>query len=159
MLPDHGDIREMPVSVLAYIGDAVYELSIRLALSRRFLGKSGDLHRRSVRMVRATAQASAARMLLPQLSEEETAIFKRARNNQPASQSKHADPVDYRVATGLEALIGYLYLMEKHDRIDQLIHLILEEYQYGEKTELPKPENVSETESDLGEQTVFSEPL
>jgi ribonuclease-3 family protein len=128
------DWREIPVSVMAYIGDAVYELKIRLALASRFRGKSGELHRRCVRLVRASAQAEAARRMLSDLNEEEESVFRRARNSAPGSQAKHASPVDYRVATGLEALIGYLYLTDQKERIDQLIARILEDYQYGEET-------------------------
>lgn len=127
------DWRETPVSVMAYVGDAVYELEIRLALASRFRGKSGELHRRCVRLVRASAQAEAARRMIPDLSEEEEAIFRRARNSAPGSQAKHASPVDYRVATGLEALIGYLYLTGQKERIGQLIAKILEDYRYGEE--------------------------
>lgn len=123
----------MPVSVMAYIGDAVYELAVRLALAARFKGKSGELHRRSVRLVRASTQAAAARMLLTDLTEEEAAVFRRARNSAPGSLAKHAAPVDYRVATGLEAVIGYLHINHRQARIDQLMDRILEEYKYGEE--------------------------
>ena len=64
-----GDIREVPISVLAYIGDAVYELTVRLHLCSQSSAKSGALHRRSVQLVRATAQAEAARKLLPILTD------------------------------------------------------------------------------------------
>lgn len=122
-----GDLRELPVSTLAYIGDAVYELYIRLALCKDGCGKSGELHRKTVRLVKASAQAQAARQLLPSLTEEEASIFRRARNSQPSSQSKNADPVDYRVATGLEAVIGYLYLSHADERLQTLMRMILED--------------------------------
>lgn len=122
-----GDIRELPVSTLAYIGDAVYELYVRLALCRQRVLNSGELHRRAVRLVKASAQAEGARTILPLLSEAEDAIYRRGRNNQPSSQSKNADPVEYRMATGLEALIGYLYLNQEEDRLMQLLHILVEE--------------------------------
>jgi ribonuclease-3 family protein len=71
------DVREMPVSVLAYIGDAVYELYVRMHSCRSCLGKSGQLHRRSVSLVRAKAQAQAVQKLLPMLGEDELSIYRR----------------------------------------------------------------------------------
>lgn len=126
------ELRELPVSVMAYIGDAVYELAVRKALAARFRGKSGELHRRCVRLVKAAAQADAARRLLTDLTAEEESVFRRGRNSAPGSQPKHAAPVDYRVATGLEALIGWLHLCGRNDRIDELMLRILEDYEYGE---------------------------
>lgn len=131
-LADHpaarlGDLREIPISVLAYIGDAVYELYVRLYATSQSSGKSGLLHRLSVRMVKARAQAEAIRHLLPDLTEEEQSICRRGRNSQPGSMSRHADPADYLMATGLEALVGYLYLKQDHERLNQLMARILED--------------------------------
>ncbi len=119
-----GDIREVPVSVLAYIGDAVYELQTRLYLFSHVTGQSGRLHQQSIGLVSASAQARAARLILPRLTPEEEAIFRRGRNSQSGSMPKHADPVDYQSATGFEALIGYLYLTGQHERIDRLLRMI-----------------------------------
>ena len=127
------ELRELPVSVMAYIGDAVYELAVRKALAARFRGKSGELHRRCVRLVKAAAQADVARRLFTDLTEEEESVFRRGRNSAPGSHPKHAAPVDYRVATGLEALIGWLHLSGKSERIDELMLRILEDYEYGEE--------------------------
>jgi ribonuclease-3 family protein len=125
--PDfQGDWRELPVSTLAYIGDAVYELYVRLSLCQIGCGQSGELHRRCVRLVKASAQAEAAHRILPLLTEAEAAVFRRGRNNQPSSQSKSADPVDYRIATGLEALVGYLYLNRDDERLRQVMRAIVE---------------------------------
>ncbi|MDD2579000.1 MAG: ribonuclease III domain-containing protein [Eubacteriales bacterium] len=121
-----GDIREVPVSVLAYIGDAVYELQTRLYLFNHVTGQSGRLHQQSIGLVSASAQARAARLILPRLTPEEEAIFRRGRNSQSGSMPKHADPVDYQSATGFEALIGYLYLTGQHERIDRLLRMIYE---------------------------------
>ncbi len=122
-----GDLRETPISVLAYIGDAVYELYVRLFTSSHYQGKSGALHRMSVHLVKAGAQAAAMQRLMPLLTDEETAIFRRGRNSQPGSMSKHADPADYLMATGLEAVIGYLYLKKDEVRLDHLMAMILED--------------------------------
>jgi ribonuclease-3 family protein len=126
--------RDLPVSTLAYIGDAVFELYARLQASRSCHGKSGHLHRLSVRRVSARAQAESARRILPQLSEEEQAVFRRGRNSQPSSRSKHADPADYQMATGLEAVIGYLYLTQAASRLDQLMAMILED-EHGQENQ------------------------
>lgn len=136
-----GDLREMPVSTLAYIGDAVYELYIRLSLCQDGCGKSGELHRQTIRLVKASAQARAARQLLPGLTEAEASIFRRARNSQPGSQSKNADPVDYRVATGLEAVIGYLYLSQADERLETLMRMILE---VDYNAQIPEPRSGSD---------------
>jgi ribonuclease-3 family protein len=130
--PDfRGDLREVPVSVLAYIGDAVYELTVRLHLCKKSYAKSGALHRKTIELVNATAQADAARRLLPLLTEEEASIFRRGRNSQPGSMPKHADPAEYLVATGFEAVIGYLYLKGDTSRLDSLLAIILEENNNG----------------------------
>ncbi len=121
------DLREVPISVLAYIGDAVYELYVRLHTSSQCQGKSGQLHRRAVRLVKATAQADAMRRLMPMLEADELAVFRRGRNSQPPSRSRHADLPDYLAATGLEALVGYLYMQKRQDRLDELMSMILEE--------------------------------
>lgn len=128
-----GDIREVPISVMAYIGDAVYELTVRLHFCSQSSAKSGALHRRSVQLVRAKAQAEAARKLLPSLTEEEQSIFRRGRNSQPGSMPRNADPADYLIATGLEALIGYLYLKGDNSRLDDLLAVILKEQENGKE--------------------------
>jgi len=121
------DWREVPISTLAYIGDAVYELYARIYAYNHCHGKSGQLHRQSVSLVKAQAQAQAVRRLMPHLNDDELSVYKRGRNSQPASRSKHAEPADYLMATGLEALIGYLSLKNEDQRLDQLMTMILEE--------------------------------
>lgn len=128
-----GDLREVPVSVLAYIGDAVYELTVRLHVCKQSHAKSGALHRKTVQLVMAAAQANAAARLLPLLTEEESSIFRRGRNSQPGSMPKNADPAEYQAATGFEALIGYLYLKGDTCRLDSLLAIILEENDNGTK--------------------------
>ena len=122
-----GDLREVPVSVLAYIGDAVYELTVRLRLCKKSGAKSGALHKQTVQLVKASAQADAASRILPLLTDDETSIYRRGRNSQPGSMPKHADPAEYLAATGFEAVIGYLYLKGDKDRLDCLLATVLEE--------------------------------
>lgn len=130
--PDlRGDIREIPISTLAYIGDAVYELAVRLHFAGTSSAKSGELHKKAVQLVKASSQAEAAHRLQEDFSEEEAAIFRRGRNSQPSSQPKNADPANYMAATGLEAVIGYLYLKGDTSRLDYLLVRILEESKHG----------------------------
>jgi ribonuclease III family protein len=130
--PESGaDIREMPISTLAYVGDAVYELAVRLHFADKSSAKSGELHRASVKLVRAAAQAEAARNLQDDLTDEESAIFRRGRNSSPGSMPKNADPADYMAATGFEAVIGYLYLKGETSRLEQLLARILEGTTHG----------------------------
>lgn len=111
---------------LAHVGDAVYELLIRSMLCCQGHSSVGDLHRSTVRLVRAEAQAQAMALLLDMLDEEELAVYKRGRNTRVNSVPKHADLSQYHAATGLEALFGWLYLQGKLERINQLFHGIME---------------------------------
>lgn len=111
---------------LAFMGDAVYEVLVRRALVARANCPAGRLHEMSVELVRASAQAAAANQLLPHLSEEELAVFKRGRNAHPTHLPRGAKIGDYHAATGLEALFGWLYLNGQMERIDCLFAIILE---------------------------------
>ena len=126
-----GDIREVSPSVLAYVGDAVFELYVRLHLAARIHSKSGALHRQAIVFVRAEAQARAARSILDSFSEEEASVFRRAKNSNPTSLAKNASPADYKYATGLEAVIGYLYLTDQNARLDEVLRRILIEETNG----------------------------
>ena len=119
------DIREVPTSVLAYVGDAVYELYVRMHIVARFGGQSGVLHKKAVRYVSAPAQAKAIRARHADLSEEEQNVFRRGKNGHQGSMAKNASPSDYKYATGLETLIGYLYLSGKEERMEDLIRRII----------------------------------
>ena len=121
-----GDIREISSSVLAYVGDAVFELYVRLHVASSSAAKSGVLHKRAVNYVKAKSQAGAIRVLLPELTTEEALIFRRGKNANPLSMAKNASPSDYKYATGLEAVIGYLYLSNQKDRLNFLIGRILD---------------------------------
>lgn len=120
------DIREVPTSALAYVGDAVYELYVRSHIVSRNGGQSGVLHRKAVKYVSATAQAHAIRILHDELTEEEQNVFRRGKNGHQGSMAKNASPADYKYATGLETLIGYLYLDGREERLDELLHRIMQ---------------------------------
>ena len=121
----NGDIREVSPSVLAYIGDAVFELYVRLHVAARVSAKSGALHKQVITFVKAKAQADAIRYLSTELTEDETSVFRRAKNSNPGSMAKNASPADYKYATGLEAVIGYLYLTDQKDRLEYMLQKIL----------------------------------
>ena len=104
------DLREVNPSVLAYIGDSVYELYARCHVSEKTASNSGKMHKLNVHYVSAASQAKAVTALAEELTEEETEYFKRGRNSNSPTMSKNASPMDYMNATGFEALLGFLFL-------------------------------------------------
>lgn len=111
-------------TTLAFIGDAFYELSVRRRIAEQGTVFAADkLHRASVRYVKASAQAKAIRGLIGRelLTEDEYDVVRRARNRKPKSVPKNTDPVDYKLATALEALIGWHYIEGRTDRAEELI--------------------------------------
>ncbi len=109
---------------LAFVGDGVYGLLVREHLTAAGNMPVGRLHQRAVAMVCAKAQSDAVELLLPLLTAEEEAVYKRGRNAHSASIPKHADPAQYRRATGLEALFGFLYLSGREERIRELFAVV-----------------------------------
>ena len=120
------DIGQMSPLVWAYMGDAVYEKFIREYVIKQGLCKNGLLHRKSIRYVSAKAQAKILQGLEDFLTEEEKDIVRRGRNSHPHSTAKNADIIEYKYATGLEALIGYLYLNEREERLDEILRKCVE---------------------------------
>ena len=112
---------------LAFMGDAVYELLVRQQLTMQGSMPANALHKLAVEMVRCSAQAKAYRLLEEKLTEQELAILKRGRNSSSTKCPKNADPIEYRMATGVEALFGYLFLNGEEQRIRELFRLILED--------------------------------
>lgn len=113
---------------MAFLGDAVYELSVRRRLSERCGAYPADkLHLEAVKYVKASAQAKAVRGLREKgvLSDEELDVVRRARNRKPKSFPKNADPVDYKLATAFEALLGYNYSEGRTDRAEELSELAM----------------------------------
>lgn len=127
------DIREVPASVLAYVGDAVFELYVRLHVAARSRSKSGSIHKLAIAHVSAAAQAKTARAILDMLTEEEQSVFRRGKNSNPASSARNASPSDYKYATGMEAVIGYLFLIDRQERLDEIITRIFEISEQGEQ--------------------------
>ena len=112
---------------LAHLGDAVYELMVRVWLCEHGKCTSGGLHRAAVSYVNAPRQARMAEKLMPLLTEEEQAVYKRGRNTKVNSIPKIANPGEYHAATGLEALLGYLYLHGRQERINELFKIMMED--------------------------------
>jgi ribonuclease-3 family protein len=125
-LPDT-DIKSYSGLALAYIGDAIYDLLIRTYVVEHGNAPVNKLHNKVVKLVQASAQARLYHMIEDKLTDEEKAVYKRGRNAKSFSASKHTDLVEYRTATGLEALFGYLYLTGRTDRILELLRPILDE--------------------------------
>lgn len=107
---------------LAYMGDAVYEVLIRTRVMNRGSMQVNKMHKKSASLVKAEAPARMIQALQEELTEEETAVYKRGRNAHSASSAKNASIRDYRMATGFEALVGYLYLTGQYERLLKLVH-------------------------------------
>ena len=121
-------------SVLCFVGDAVYGLYVRTALAE-VNRPSGELHKLSVELVNATAQARAYQILEPFLTEKEIGVFKRGRNFHTSNTPKHSTAKEYHTATGLECLFGYLQLSGDKSRTDELFSIIWQDFKQN-KTEV-----------------------
>ena len=115
------DLRTYSPLTLAYIGDGIYELVIRSVVVEGANRSANDLHKKTTRYVKAPAQSAMIEALLPELTEEEEAVYRRGRNAKSYTTAKNASVADYRRATGFEALMGYLYLTGQTDRMLELI--------------------------------------
>ena len=109
---------------LAHIGDGVYELLMRTALSQAGVTTAAHLHRETVRRVNAPAQAAAVESMLPLLTDAEMAVFKRGRNARVNSVPQHANVSEYHAATGLETLFGWLWLRGETKRLAELFNAV-----------------------------------
>ncbi len=120
-------IRAISSIGLAHLGDAVYELLVRAWLCAHGKASGKGLHQAAVELVRAQAQAQRADRILPLLTGEELAVFKRGRNAHVNTIPHSASRSDYLKATALECLFGYLYLSGRRDRVSELFAVIMEE--------------------------------
>lgn len=121
------NLLEVNVLVLAYMGDTVYEDYIRKYLINKGIGNVNDLQTESLKYVSAVSQAKFIQEMMDSnlLSESELDIVKRARNYKTTSHPKSCDIITYKYATGLEALIGYLYLDGNIERVNEIMNFIL----------------------------------
>lgn len=120
------NLKNVNTTALAYMGDAVYEQAVREHILGRGSYHVKNLHFLATQFVRASAQAQIIRELFDDLTAEEQALVKRARNRKSATRAKNADPVTYKWATAFEALVGYLYLAEENDRLQWLLTSAIE---------------------------------
>ncbi|MCR1971187.1 Mini-ribonuclease 3 [Clostridium cochlearium] len=124
------DVKQMNPLVLAYIGDAVYEIFIRTYIvSRNKDTCVNKLHKKTIQFVKANAQSYFIKEIQEYLNEEEIRIFKRGRNTKSNTSAKNARIQDYRIATGFEAVIGYLYLLNENERLEEIMKLVINLYE------------------------------
>ncbi len=119
------DPKNRNILALAYMGDAVYELYARRHIMAEIDAKTEELHRRTIKYVSAAGQAAAADRIKGLFNEEELSVFMRGRNHRSVSRPRNQDPRDYRKATGLEAVAGYLYLRGDTERLEYLMERII----------------------------------
>ena len=122
-----GDIKAISNLGLAHMGDCVFEILCRAYLCAKGGKNVGNLHRDTINMVKASSQAKFMDRLLPHLTEEELSFYRRGKNSHVHAVPKSCTPAEYAKATGLEALLGALYLAGKTDRINELFKLVMEE--------------------------------
>ena len=126
------DLQTISGGSLAYIGDSVYDLYIRTYLASKSNEKSGKLHKKAISYVSAKAQSKIIDKIFEVLTDDEKAVYKRGRNTNIVT-NKHVDIIEYKKATGFEALVGYMYISGNVKRIEQIIKLAIEcvEENYG----------------------------
>lgn len=120
------DIRTYSPLTLAYIGDGIFDVVIRSIVVGRGNTPVNQLHHKTSHIVKAHSQAMMAEVLLDEMTDTEKDIYRRGRNAKSHTMAKNATVMDYRCATGFEALMGYLYLTDAMDRILELISIALE---------------------------------
>ena len=122
-----GEIKAISNLGLAHMGDCVFEILCRAYLCAKGGKNVGNLHRDTINMVKASSQAKFMDALLPHLTEEELAFYRRGKNSHVHAVPKSCTPAEYAKATGLEALFGALYLAGRTDRINELFKLVMED--------------------------------
>ena len=115
------DIRSYSPLTLAYIGDGIYELIIRTILVKKGNCPVNRLHKKASSLVKAAAQSGIMEIIEKELTPKELSVYRRGRNAKSVTMAKHATMKDYRMATGFEALMGYLYLTEQMERMAELL--------------------------------------
>lgn len=115
----------LPPLTLAYIGDAVYEVYVRSYLIGKMKVSVHKLHTSSIKFVKAKAQSDIVHFIEDKLTDEEKDVVRRGRNAKSGTVPKNADIIEYKYATGFEALIGYLYLKGRLDRLNEIFELCI----------------------------------
>ena len=142
----HVEAGEYSPLALAYIGDAVYELAIRTLVMNRGNMQVNKMHKKTANLVKADAQARFYLLLEEELTDAEKAAYRRGRNAKSFTMPKHATMKDYRMATGFEALMGYLYLSGKTERMVDLVALAMK------KTGKAASEDTEKTEEEKSDE-------
>lgn len=132
----HKSPSQMNPLVLAYMGDAVYEVFIRQYVVSLPNHRPHELHRLATRYVSAKAQAKALELLMPLLTEEEADAVRRGRNAKSGSSPKNTDILVYRHSTAFECLLGYLYYSGRHERLEALMRMTIPAGQPGAREEV-----------------------
>ena len=124
------NVKEINVITLAYLGDAVYEVFIRNYLINKGIAKVEDLQKEAIKYVSAKSQAKILEYLINNnyLFDEEIEIIKRGRNYKRGSHPKNTDIITYKMSTGFESLIGFLYLDNQNERIFEIMNYIFGGY-------------------------------
>lgn len=122
------ELGKLSILALAHVGDAVYELLVRTQLAERGIATALQLHRETVARVKAPAQARAAALILPMLTEAEHDVYRRGRNSHVNAVPHGSTPGQYHAATALEAVFGWLWLRGERERIHELFAHITEDY-------------------------------
>ena len=122
---------QMQALALAYIGDSIYDIMSREYVMKNHLGKINDLHRTVSTLVSARAQASFMKHILENniLTDIEESIYIRGKNQKNNSKAKNASIMEYKLATGLEAVFGYLYLEKTFERLEEMFNYIINLYE------------------------------
>lgn len=129
------DPARMNEIVLAYLGDCVYELYVRNLSVQTGEPKVYVLNKMSSARSKASYQAAAIKKIEPELDDIEAGIVRRAKNKKITSKPKNATPMDYKAATSFEALVGYLYLTNQHERMESIIAMALDEFEKDSQKE------------------------
>ncbi len=138
------DIEKMSGTTLAYMGDAVYEVYVRQYVLEKDSVDVNKQNRLAIKFVRAEGQAYAIKKMLPNLTEEEQLLVKRARNRKITSKPQNVKPVTYKLATAFEAFIGYLYLSGQKERLEEIVKEAIELIDSAEFNSVRKSVNKAE---------------
>ena len=138
------DVEKMSGTTLAYMGDAVYEVYVRQYVLEKDSVDVNKQNRLAIKFVRAEGQAYAIKKMLPNLTEEEQLLVKRARNRKITSKPQNVKPVTYKLATAFEAFIGYLYLSGQKERLEEIVKEAIELIDSAEFNSVRKSVNKAE---------------
>ncbi len=128
------EVNTMSPLIWAYIGDSVFEIYIREKMIEKGIPSNTKLHIQTIKYVKAKSQSDMLHLLEEFLTQEELSIAKRARNTCANSSPKNADIIDYRNATAFEGLVGYLYLLQKNDRLLEILDYVYNNYDVDNKS-------------------------